>query len=352
MNIKHHYISQNSSMRESLQMLETNDAKIVLVVDNEYSLIGTVTDGDVRRAILKGQKYDTKVQNIMANSPVTLPANSSRDTIIKTMIKSNICQIILVDDHNIPVDIKSLEAMETAHKKENWVVLMAGGLGSRLGYLTENTPKPMLKIGSQPILEILINRFKELGFYKFYICVNYKADKIMEYFGDGDTFGIKIRYIKEKEKLNTAGALSLIPEKPQLPFFVANGDIVTSLNFENMLNFHNEHNSKATMAIRKYTQRMPYGVVEVQNYKIHNFIEKPEKDHFINAGIYLLDPEILGLLEKNTPCTMPTLFERARNIDMPVFAFPIREYWIDIGQPNDYHQANIDYMNTDQKTIK
>lgn len=347
MNIQDYFLSQDSSMHEALQMLEKNDAKIVLVIDDNHSLVGTVTDGDVRRAILRGQKYDTTVQSIMAKSPVTISAKSSREDIMNKMLKSNICQIILVNENNTPVGIKSIESIDTASQKENWVVLMAGGLGSRLGHLTQHTPKPMLTVGGQPILEILVNHFKGLGFYKFYICVNYKADKIMKYFGDGEKFGIKIRYIQEKEKLNTAGALSLMPEKPQLPFFVANGDIVTSLNFEDMLTFHNEHESKATMAIRKYTQRVPYGVVEVQNYKIHDFIEKPEKDHFINAGIYLLEPEMLDLLEKGKPCTMPKLFERAREKNMHTFAFPIREYWIDIGQPSDYHQANVDCINND-----
>lgn len=348
MNIESYFLHKDRTVQDSVQALEANNVKIVLVVDDNNKLVGTVTDGDVRRAVLSGKQFSENVQNIMARAPITIVEGAPKEELITKMVESRIRQIIIVNNSHEPVDIKSIEEIDAASKKENWVVLMAGGLGSRLGHLTENTPKPMLTVGGQPILEILINHFKGLGFYKFYICVNYKADKIMKHFSDGEHHGVKIRYIQEQEKLNTAGALSLIPEKPKLPFFVANGDIVTSLNFEDMLYFHNEHKSKATMAIRKYTQRVPYGVVDVQNYKIHDFIEKPEKDHFINAGIYLIEPELLDLLEKGKACTMPALFERAREKDMPTFAFPIREYWIDIGQPSDYHQANVDYINNDE----
>lgn len=344
MNIENYFLDKNSTIQDSVLALEKNDIKIVLVVDETNKLLGTVTDGDVRRAILSGKPFSENVQKIMATKPITINEGTPKNVIIEKMVATRIRQIIIVNDNGAPVSIKSIEEIDTATKKENWVVLMAGGLGSRLGHLTENTPKPMLTVGGQPILEILINHFKGLGFYKFYICVNYKADKIMKYFEDGSNHGVKIRYIQEKEKLDTAGALSLMPEKPQLPFFVANGDIVTSLNFEEMLNFHNEHKSHATMAIRKYTQKVPYGVVDVQDYKIHDFIEKPEKDHFINAGIYLIEPDLLDLLEKGKACTMPKLFTRAREKDLATFAFPIREYWIDIGQPSDYHQANVDYI--------
>jgi dTDP-glucose pyrophosphorylase len=339
-NVQSHFLDQNAKLREALVVLEQNDVKIVLVVDAQQKLIGTITDGDIRRAIMRNISLDDPAASIITKKPATMPQGSSKVDIIAGMHKARVEQMILVDPAGSVVDIKTLDLLEKPLTKENWVVLMAGGLGTRLRPLTEDMPKPMLKIGGSPILEILINNFKNQGFTKFYICINYRGDIIRDYFGDGSAFDVEIRYIQESKPLGTAGALSLIEELPQQPVFVVNGDIITSLNFTDMLKFHTEHRSAATMAIREHSMQVPYGVVEVQDYKIHHFIEKPTHTYFVNAGIYLIEPAVIKLLEPNEPCVMPALFEKVKKAHKPIFAFPIREYWIDIGQIEDYERAN------------
>jgi len=220
---------------------------------------------------------------------------------------------------------------------------MVGGLGTRLRPLTENTPKPMLKVGGKPILETIVKRFVDDGFTNITMCLGYKSNVIQDYFRDGGSFGANIDYIVEEERMGTAGALTLLEKRLDNPFFVMNGDLLTNINFEKMLDFHVEHNSKATMCVREYDIEVPYGVVNVANENITSIIEKPIHSFFVNSGIYLLEPDCIDLIPDNKFYDMPTLFEELIAAKEKIISFPLQEYWLDIGRVADYEKANAEY---------
>jgi len=218
--------------------------------------------------------------------------------------------------------------------------LMAGGLGSRLGELTKDTPKPLLKVGTKPILEVILENFISHGFHRFYISVNYKAEMIRDYFGDGSRWGVEIRYLHEHKRLGTAGALSLLPDNPTLPVLVMNGDLLTKVNFRQLIDFHNETNSKATMCVREFELQVPYGVVQIANHRLRAIEEKPVQRFFVNGGIYVLSPDMLQFIPEDSFYDMPTLFDEIIARGEETSVFPIREYWIDIGRADDFERAN------------
>jgi NDP-sugar pyrophosphorylase family protein len=221
---------------------------------------------------------------------------------------------------------------------------MAGGLGSRLGELTASRPKPLLPVGEKPLLETILTEIARHGFESFYISVNYKADMILRHFGDGSKWGVQIKYLHEENRMGTAGALSLLSSKPKDPLLVVNGDVLTSVNFDRLLNFHHEHSATATMCIRQYDFQVPYGVVSVNNHTITRIDEKPLQHFFINAGIYMLNPEAIDLIPKNTAFDMPQVFDRVIEEKKTAIAFPIREYWLDIGHRSDFERANEEFF--------
>jgi NDP-sugar pyrophosphorylase family protein len=227
--------------------------------------------------------------------------------------------------------------------RDNWVVLMAGGLGSRLRPLTDECPKPMLRVGNKPLLETIIETFIEQGFRRFFISVNYMADTIKEYFGDGSRWGAEIQYLEETSRLGTAGALSLLPEKPQAPLLVMNGDLLTKINFRQLLDFHREHHAQGTMCVREYEFQVPYGVVKMDHHRITGFEEKPIQRYFVNAGIYVLEPQALQHIPHGVFFDMPSLFQTLMADRQEAVVFPIREYWLDIGHMADYDRANGEF---------
>jgi NDP-sugar pyrophosphorylase family protein len=220
---------------------------------------------------------------------------------------------------------------------------MAGGLGTRLGELTRDCPKPLLRVGNKPVLETILENCIEYAFKRFYISVNYKADMLKDYFGDGSRWGVDIRYIEEKKRLGTAGALGLLPEDPTVPLLVMNADVLTKINFKHLLEFHEEHRSVATMCVREYEFQVPYGVVKIDNHRLLDILEKPVHQFFVNAGIYVLNPEAVSMVPKNTYFDMPALFEKLLQDQAETAAFPVREYWLDIGRKDDLERANGDY---------
>jgi NDP-sugar pyrophosphorylase family protein len=246
----------------------------------------------------------------------------------------------LIDEDHRLVGLATLDDLVGAVERPNWVVLMAGGLGTRLHPLTKECPKPLLKVGEKPILEIILESFAEQGFKQIFLSVNYKAEMIQDYFGEGDRWGVQINYIHEKERLGTAGALSLLPGQPTTPMIVMNGDILTRTSFDSLLKFHEAQNAVATMAVREYDFQVPYGVVRVDGTKIEAIEEKPVQHFFVNAGIYTLSPKALAYIPKNTFFDMPTLFEHLIAANQPTAAYPLREYWIDIGRISDLEKAN------------
>lgn len=342
-NIQHLFIAPETKIIEAMEVIDRGAVQIALIVDPSYRLLGTVTDGDIRRGLLSGIDLQQEVSLVMNSKPLTATLNEERESVLTKMHISNLRQIPIVDHSGKTIGLELLNELIMSRKKDNWVVLMAGGLGSRLGDLTKNCPKPLLRVGSKPILELILENFISNGFYKFYISVNYKAEMIMDYFGDGSRWGVEVRYIKENKRLGTAGALSLIPEIPDAPFFVMNGDLLTKINFQHALQFHEENNSLATMCVREYEYQVPYGVVKVEQNKLRSIEEKPIFRYFVSGGIYILNPEIISYIPSNTFYDMPTLFDSIMADNRPTTAFPIHEYWLDIGKVDDFNRANGEY---------
>lgn len=337
-------ISPKAPIREAMRLIDESTMQIALVVDDEKdTLIGVVSDGDIRRGILKGIPLDEPVQTIMNRNFISMGPGASHTEILNLMKLNEVRQIPVVDDHGRVVDLKILVDLIKPAPRENWVVLMAGGLGSRMYPLTQECPKPLLNIRSKPILEIILENFIEYGFHRFFIAVNYKSEMIEANFGNGERWGVTIEYLREEKRLGTAGALGLLPERPNLPFIVMNGDLLTKINFQHLLDFRQAYKARAVMGIREYNVQLPYGVVTMDQHRLQSIDEKPTQRFFVNAGIYVLVPEVLNLIPQNEYLDMTTLFESIISQGYETAVFPIREYWLDIGRLDDYHRANGEY---------
>ena len=343
MNINKIKLFPNSTIKEALKIIDSGAVKIALVVDENDKLLGTITDGDIRRAILKGKSLEDSIRDIYYKNPITVSIDESKENIINLCTSKKIYQIPVVDKNGKIVKIILLDEILKPKEYPNKVILMVGGLGSRLRPLTEDTPKPMLNVGGKPILQTIIEQFRNYGFKNFILCLNYKAEIIKNYFQDGSKFGVNIEYIVENKRMGTAGALSLLREKPKEPFFVMNGDVLTNVNFENMLEYHLSHNSTATMAVREYDFQVPFGVVNMENNEIKAIEEKPIYKFFVSAGIYILNPECIDYIPKDEFYDMPTLFEDLIKNNKKTYSFPIREYWMDIGRVEEYEKAQLEY---------
>ena len=336
-------LKQNATIKEALGIIDSGAMQIALVVDDNDKLIGTLTDGDIRRGILRGLDLDSSIETIVFKEPAVAKISSTKEEILKIALSKKLHQIPIVDDNGIVLDLKEIEELVEPKIKTNRVILMVGGLGTRLRPLTQDTPKPMLKVGNKPILQTIVEKFAEYGFVNITMCVNFNASIIRDYFGDGREFGVNIDYVLEQKRMGTAGALSLLKERPSEPFFVMNGDLLTNVNFEHIFNYHMLHKATATMCVREYDYEVPYGVVKMNDNKITAIAEKPVQKFFVSAGIYMLSPEILDLIPKNEFYDMPTLFEKLIKLSKNVISFPIREYWLDIGRMEEYQRANEEY---------
>ncbi len=336
-------LTVNSTIKGALKIIDEGNIKIAIVVDKDDKLIGTFSDGDARRAILNNKTLDDTIEDIYSKKPIVANINDSKEKIINICTSKKTYQIPVVDDNGKLVSISILDELLKPEVHANKVVLMVGGLGSRLRPLTENVPKPMLHVGDKPILQTIVEKFVSYGFVNIVMCVNYKSEVIQDYFGDGSRFGASIEYVFENKRMGTAGALSLLQEKPEKPFFVMNGDLLTNINFENLLDFHMANRATATMCVRKYDFQVPYGVLKIDNGKIKAIEEKPVHKFFVSAGIYLLNPSSLKLIPKDEFYDMPTLFEKLIALNENVVSFPIREYWLDIGKMDEYERANREY---------
>lgn len=326
-------LSHDATFKDAIQVLDRNGNGFLAIVDDSNLLLGILTDGDIRRAILDNK---TELLEIINKQPVTMPEGTCRVYVKNQLKKSHKKHMPIVDSAGILKDVVTLNDDEF-NLKPNWVVIMAGGLGTRLGALTKNVPKPMLQVGGKPMLQHIIELFVSHGFTKFMLSVNYKSEIIKEFFADGSKFGIEIVYLEETRRLGTGGALSLIDFELDEPFFVTNGDVITSIDYEDMLRYHKTNNSKATMGVRKSTHKIPYGVVESD--ELNNIVElreKPEFSYFINTGAYILEPEVISLIPVNEFYDLPTLFERLNKKGELIKSYEVSNYWIDMGQPEDY----------------
>lgn len=342
-------ISPSTTVIYALEKIGKEALRALLVTDKNQHLLGVITDGDIRRHLLKHGSMDVAVTAVMNKNPKTALEIESRDQLLIKMQNLNILHLPIVDSNNKVVGLETLNSIIAKTQHTNWVVFMAGGLGTRLHPLTLDSPKPLMKIGNKPILEILLENFIRNGFVNFYFSVNYKATMIQDYFGNGEKWGISIHYIHEDQRLGTVGSLNLLPTKPNEPFFVVNADIMTNLNFDQILEFHqyHVHNPIATLCVRQYENTIPYGVVNINphDHCLLSIEEKPTRAYFVNAGIYILNPSVLDYFPKeNIFYDMPNLLTELVKTNKNVATFPIREYWLDVGSHENLSQAVDDYQ--------
>lgn len=343
-NYKKTLLSSNSTIKHALEVIDSGAMKIGAIVDHNGKLLGTITDGDIRRALLNGFQFDNSIEEIYCKNPTVCGVNDSKEKIIQVAITKKIYQIPIVDDSGFLIGIEDIDELLKASRRTNKVVIMAGGLGSRLSPLTDNIPKPMLPVGKKPILETVIENFSKYGFVNIFLCVNHKSHAIENYFGDGSSLGVNIEYVHEEMRMGTAGSLSLIRNQLTEPFFVMNADLLTNINFDHMRDFYDNYNADAAMAVREYDTKIPYGVVSVKNEDIISIEEKPTHKFFVSGGIYFLSPVVLDFIPDNSFFDMPNLFEELIKARRKVISFPVREYWLDIGRISDYEKANSDYF--------
>jgi dTDP-glucose pyrophosphorylase len=336
-------VSSSTSLRQTIEAITEGNLQIALVVDSENKLLGTVTDGDIRKAILAGKDLNITAGEAMRSQPITSASKTPRAAILKLMREKRIHQMPLLDDQGRVVDVLTVDDMIGAAQKPNAVVIMAGGLGTRLHPLTEETPKPMLKVGGKPILETIIQSFIDQGFTNFFVSVNYKANIISEYFGDGSSLGAKINYLHEKSRLGTAGGLSLLPRDIHAPIIVMNGDLLTRISVDALLDFHERESAVATMVVREDHYQVPYGVVEVDGTQIVGVEEKPIQRHLVNAGIYVISQDGLNNIPGDTFYDMPTHFAKLAANGHRTAAFPLHEYWVDIGRLDELERAQREW---------
>jgi dTDP-glucose pyrophosphorylase len=344
-NIEQIKILATSTIEKALRVIDSGAVKIALVVDSDKKLLGTLNDGDIRRGLLKRKAINETIEDIYSKDPITANNSKSKEELLRLCLINGIAQIPIIDESRKVIDLYIMDDGLSNKQYKNHVVLMVGGLGSRMRPLTENTPKPMLEIGGKPILERIVKQFVDSGFFNITMCLGYKSKVIRDYFKDGVDFGANIEYVIEDKRMGTAGALTLIKNKFNEPFFVMNGDLLTNVDFEEMLNFHESNNSKATMCIREYDMKVPYGVVSVSNNNITSIDEKPIHSFFVNAGLYLLDSECINLIPSNEFYDMPSLFEELIAAKEKIVSFPLKEYWLDIGRISDYERAVADHHN-------
>jgi dTDP-glucose pyrophosphorylase len=335
-------LPESSTIEQAIGNLDQSGIKIVLVVDKEKKLIGTISDGDIRRGLLKGLDLNIPIVNIVHHNALVVPPEMARDMVMQLMVANKIQQIPIVDQQQQLVGLHLWDEITTPPARTNLMVIMAGGKGKRLMPHTKNCPKPMVLVAGKPMLEHVIERGKSEGFNHFVLAIHHLGHIIESHFGNGERLGVKIDYLREQSPLGTAGALGLLNPSPRAPFVVTNGDVITDIRYGELLDFHNRYQASATMAVRIHEWQNPFGVVQIQGVEVVGFEEKPVARSHINAGVYVLSPDALHELIDETQCDMPTLFERLQAKDKRTVAYPMHEPWLDVGRPDDLLQANTD----------
>lgn len=333
-------LSIDSSIEQGVGCLNNSALKIALVVDSNGHLVGTLSDGDIRRSLLKGLSMQSPIINSINIRPLIVPSNMPRNMVLQLMLANKVQQIPVVDDHMRLLGLHVWDDYQLPSLRENAMVIMAGGRGIRLMPHTKNCPKPMVLVDGKPILEHIIIRAIAEGFNHFFLATHYLSHIIEDHFGDGGNFGVRIEYLKEDSPLGTAGALGLLPERPKSSFVVTNGDVISAIKYSELLDFHLLHEGAATMAVQSYEMHHQFGVVKIEGIEISGFEEKPVYRTNINAGIYVLSPDALKEIKLNEPIDMPTLFEKLRAKGGRTLAYPLHESWIDIGRTEDLVRAN------------
>ncbi|GAB5348744.1 nucleotidyltransferase family protein [Alteriqipengyuania sp. 357] len=339
-NWRHALLNSGATIGEAIGSLDRSALQIALVVDGDRHLVGTITDGDIRRGLLRGKSLDDAAEAIMQTEPMVVPPSLDREIVLQIMSANKIHQLPIVDDARAVLGLHVWDEMQTGARRANLMVVMAGGKGTRLRPHTENCPKPLLPIAGKPMLEHIVERAKLAGIERFLFSVHYLGHMIEDHFGDGSKWGVSIDYLREDRPLGTGGALSLIEDRPEGPFLVTNGDVMTNVGYGDMIDYHMLHAAEATMAVRNHEMRNEFGVVRTNGLDISGFEEKPVVRSHVNAGIYVIEPRALDLLARGEHCDMPTLFERLRNDGKRTIVFPLHEQWLDVGRPDDLEQAH------------
>lgn len=336
-------IAPDAPIKEAVLAIQNSGYQIALVADDDLRLMGTVTDGDVRRGLLKGCTMSQPAIDIANHDPHTAQPGMPANELLAILNKYILRQLPLISTDGKLCGVAHIDLLkEQATQPRNPVVLMAGGFGRRLRPLTSHTPKPLLNVGGRPLLEGILESFIQYGFQSYFISVNYLAESIIDHFGDGGRWDIDITYLRENEPLGTAGALRLLPERPDMPIIVMNGDLITRVNFHELLRYHEETGALGTMCVREYDMEVPFGVVDIRDNRIHAIDEKPVHRFFVNAGIYVISPDALDLIPGDGAFDMTSLFDAITASGSHAAAFPIHEYWLDIGRSDDFERANSD----------
>ncbi|MHC8508130.1 MAG: nucleotidyltransferase family protein [Rhodospirillales bacterium] len=343
-NIAEVCVSADTSVKDALAAMSKFSRQIVLVTDDAGALIGAVTDGDVRRALLKGVKMEAPVREVMNARPHWLSIDAGEAEARALMAREHIHQVPLLDENRRPAGLVTIDDLEGMGLEpwDGWAVIMAGGEGRRLRPLTDDTPKPLLPVGGASLIETMLGALERQGFRRVYIAVNYLGEKIKDALGDGGAFGLDVRYLEEDRPLGTAGALSLLPETPEHPVLVMNGDILTRADLRAMVRAHRQSAAAATMGVREHETQTPYGVITFDGDAIRTIEEKPIQTHWVNAGIYVLAPEALNVLRPGEPADMTDLFARLIESGRLAGGYPIRDYWLDVGRMSDLERARGD----------
>lgn len=346
------FVHRNTPIRQVIEVIDrSGKVSVALLVDDFDRLVATITDGDIRRAILAGLKIDAPVETMLPlkatqpnPEPVTAPAGIDLTSALALMQTRRVRQLPLIDADAHVVDVILLSDLLPEPPDPLRAVIMAGGFGTRLMPLTENLPKPMLPVGGRPLIERIVGQLKESGVDQIVVTTHYKPESIVRHFGDGANFGVTMTYVHENEPLGTGGALGLIPTADE-PLLVINGDILTQVDFRALLEFHRDYGADLTVGVRSYTLNVPYGVVEHDGARVARIDEKPEIALFVNAGIYVVEPAVRRHLDGVTSLGMTDLIQAAIQEGLTVVSFPVLEYWMDVGQTTDYEQAQVDGEN-------
>lgn len=332
----------NATLHQAIRNLDQVAIKIVLVLNERAELEGTICDGDIRRGLLKGLDLDSPIASVIYRNALVVPPEMGRDMVMQLMVANKIQQVPVVDEHHHVVGLHLWDVITTPPTRLNLMVIMAGGMGTRLRPHTESCPKPLLPVAGKPMLEHIIERAKLEGFSHFVLAIHYLGHMIEDHFGDGERLGVQVDYLREQSPLGTAGALGLLSPCPDASFVVTNGDVITDIRYGELLDFHIRHDAAATMAVRVHEWQHPFGVVQTKGVEIVGFEEKPVARSHINAGVYVLDPAALSLLTADAHCDMPTLFERLQEKAKRTVAYPMHEPWLDVGRPDDLSRANVE----------
>lgn len=344
-------IPPEATLQDAIRNLDDTALQIAIVVEANGTLLGTLTDGDIRRGLLRGLGLASSIESVMAREPLVVPPDLRRDTVLQLMQANKIHQLPVVDAVRRVVGLHLWDELLVPAERTNVAVIMAGGKGTRLLPHTEYCPKPLLPVGGKPMLEHIIERMHADGFRHFVLAIHHLGHLIEDHFGNGSRWGVRIDYLREQSPLGTAGAIGLLDPRPQEPFLVTNGDVLTDIHYGELLDFHRRHGAAATMAVRQHEWQHPFGVVRTRGVDIVGLEEKPVARTHINAGIYVLDPQVFDAMTAGESCDMPALFGRLQERQARTIAYPMHEPWLDIGRVDDLEHARTANSRTDEQRV-